>query len=152
MTLLKSLRKLTPIAAACAAPLAALATNGMNMEGYGPISTGLGGASQAIDHGTAAMAQNPATLSLMGPGARFDAAFGIELGAPQPRAWRLEHGAPTVLLAWIPAQALQRDDRVPPGLADGGLAVHGDRVREPVFVGGRCPGAQEEEQQARLRR
>ena len=77
MTLLKSLRKLTPIAAACAAPLAALATNGMNMEGYGPISTGLGGASQAIDHGTAAMAQNPATLSLMGPGARFDAAFGI---------------------------------------------------------------------------
>jgi long-chain fatty acid transport protein len=77
MTLLKNLRRLTPIAAACAAPLAALATNGMNMEGYGPISTGMGGASQAIDHGTAAMAQNPATLSLMGPGARFDAAFGV---------------------------------------------------------------------------
>jgi long-chain fatty acid transport protein len=71
------LLKLTPVAAACALPLAALATNGMNMEGYGPVSTGMGGASQAIDHGTAAMAQNPATLSLMAPGSRFDAAFGV---------------------------------------------------------------------------
>ena len=77
MTILKHLLKLTPVAAACALPLAALATNGMNMEGYGPVSTGMGGASQAIDHGTAAMAQNPATLSLMAPGARFDAAFGV---------------------------------------------------------------------------
>ena len=77
MTRLHRLLTLTPIAAACAAPLAALATNGMNMEGYGPVSTGMGGASQAIDHGTAAMAQNPATLSLMGPGSRFDAAFGV---------------------------------------------------------------------------
>ena len=53
------------------------ATNGMNMEGYGPISTGMGGASQAIDHGTAAMAQNPATLALMAPGSRVDAAIGL---------------------------------------------------------------------------
>ncbi|MBE0546316.1 MAG: outer membrane protein transport protein [Rubrivivax sp.] len=77
MNVLHRLLKLTPIAAACAAPLAAWATNGMNMEGYGPVSTGMGGASQAIDHGTAAMAQNPATLSLMAPGSRFDAAFGV---------------------------------------------------------------------------
>ena len=77
MNCLHRLLTLTPIAAACAAPMAALATNGMNMEGYGPVSTGMGGASQAIDHGTAAMAQNPATLSLMGPGSRFDAAFGV---------------------------------------------------------------------------
>jgi long-chain fatty acid transport protein len=77
MKALKHLLKLTPVAAACVLPLAALATNGMNMEGYGPISTGMGGASQAIDHGTAAMAQNPATLSLMAPGSRFDAAFGV---------------------------------------------------------------------------
>ncbi len=53
------------------------ATNGMNMEGYGPISAGMGGASQAFEHGTAAMAQNPATLSLMAPGARLDAAIGL---------------------------------------------------------------------------
>lgn len=49
----------------------------MNMEGYGPVSTGMGGASQAIDHGTAAMAQNPATLALMGEGARLDVALGL---------------------------------------------------------------------------
>ena len=34
---------------------AAHATNGMNMEGYGPIATGMGGASMAYDNGTAAM-------------------------------------------------------------------------------------------------
>lgn len=68
--------------AACAAAvfgcaLPALATNGMNMEGYGPISTGMGGASQALDHGSAALAQNPATLALMGAGARLDVAVGL---------------------------------------------------------------------------
>ena len=67
MKTLKHLLKLTPVAAACALPLAALATNGMNIEGYGLKSTGMGGASQAIDHGTAAMAQNPATPSLWRP-------------------------------------------------------------------------------------
>ncbi len=76
MQALRHILKLTPLAALCAT-LPALATNGMNMEGYGPISTGMGGASQAIDHGTAAMAQNPATLALMAPGARFDAALGL---------------------------------------------------------------------------
>jgi long-chain fatty acid transport protein len=61
--------------AAVAVP--AWATNGMNMEGYGPISTSLGGASQAVDHGTAAMAQNPATLGLMAAGSsRLDVAYG----------------------------------------------------------------------------
>jgi long-chain fatty acid transport protein len=70
--------RLTPLAALCAALAApAWATNGMDMEGYGPISTGMGGASQAFDHGTAAMAQNPATLSLMAPGSRLDAAIGF---------------------------------------------------------------------------
>jgi long-chain fatty acid transport protein len=66
---------LPALCAAAAAP--AWATNGMNMEGYGPVSTGMGGASQAIDHGTAAMAQNPATLGLMAAGSsRLDVAFG----------------------------------------------------------------------------
>ena len=69
--------KLTPLAALCAVAAPALATNGMNMEGYGPVSSAMGGASQAIDHGTAAMAQNPATLALMGAGARLDLAFGV---------------------------------------------------------------------------
>ncbi len=73
----KRLFKLTPLAALCAVALPALATNGMNMEGYGPVSSGMGGASQAVDHGTAAMAQNPATLALMGDGARLDLALGV---------------------------------------------------------------------------
>ncbi len=54
----------------------AAATNGMNMEGYGPVSAAMGGASQAVDHGTAAMAQNPATLGLMTAGSRLDLAVG----------------------------------------------------------------------------
>lgn len=77
MRVTKQFLKLAPAAALVAAALPALATNGMNMEGYGPISTGMGGASQAFDHGTAAMAQNPATLALMGPGARMDVALGV---------------------------------------------------------------------------
>lgn len=73
------LARLAPLAAAALllAGTPARATNGMNMEGYGPISTGMGGASQAMDHGTAAMAQNPATLALMGDGARTDVALGL---------------------------------------------------------------------------
>ena len=68
---------LTPLCALLAAGTAQ-ATNGMLMEGYGPISTGMGGVSQAMDHGNAAMAQNPATLGLMPEGtARVDIAFGV---------------------------------------------------------------------------
>jgi long-chain fatty acid transport protein len=65
------------VSAALAAPMAANATNGMNMEGYGPIATGMGGASMAYDNGTAAMMNNPATLGLMDDGSRFDVAVGI---------------------------------------------------------------------------
>ncbi len=66
------------VVAAIAGPLtSAMATNGMLMEGYGPISTGMGGASQAISHGTAAMAQNPATLGLLADGATMDLAAGV---------------------------------------------------------------------------
>src|SRR5512147_2361854 len=56
---------------------AAYATNGMNMEGYGPIATGMGGASFAYDNGTAAVMNNPATLGLMPEGNRLDVALGF---------------------------------------------------------------------------
>lgn len=70
--------RLLAVAAAVAGPMtAAMATNGMLMEGYGPISAGMGGASQSFDHGTAAMAQNPATLALMSDGSRLDLALGF---------------------------------------------------------------------------
>lgn len=55
----------------------AYATNGMNVEGYGPIATGMGGASMAYDNGTAAMMNNPATLGLAADGNRFDVALGF---------------------------------------------------------------------------
>lgn len=65
------------VAAAIAAPVTALATNGMNMEGWGPIATGMGGASMAYDNGTAAIMNNPATLGLMDDGtSRLDVALG----------------------------------------------------------------------------
>ena len=56
----------------------AMATNGMNLEGYGPIALGMGGASMAYDNGTAAVMNNPATLGLMKDGAsRLDGAVGF---------------------------------------------------------------------------
>lgn len=70
--------RLAAVAAVIAGPLTgAMATNGMNMEGYGPISTGMGGASQAIDNGNAGMAQNPATLSMMQGASQLDLAVGF---------------------------------------------------------------------------
>ena len=53
----------------------ACATNGMNMEGYGPIALGMGGASMAHDVGNAAMINNPATLGLVEPGTNRLALF-----------------------------------------------------------------------------
>jgi long-chain fatty acid transport protein len=57
-------------------PAAVFATNGMNLEGYGPIATGMGGASMAYDNGSAAVMNNPATLGLMPEGNRLDVALG----------------------------------------------------------------------------
>jgi long-chain fatty acid transport protein len=72
--------KLTRIAASMVlAGLAgsAYATNGMNVEGYGPIASGMGGASMAYDNGNAAMMNNPATLGLAADGHRVDVALGF---------------------------------------------------------------------------
>lgn len=83
------------IGGALAAP-SAFATNGMNLEGYGAIASGMGGASMAYDNGSAAVMNNPATLGLSeGDGSRFDVALGIlapsietspPAGAPFPAA------------------------------------------------------------------
>jgi len=55
----------------------AYATNGMNLEGYGPVSQAMGGTSMAYDNGTAAVMNNPATLGLMAEGSRVDVALGL---------------------------------------------------------------------------
>jgi long-chain fatty acid transport protein len=67
----------TLAAVGLAAPGLTMATNGMIMEGYGPIAAGMGGASMAYDNGTAAMANNPATLGLMADGDRTDLMIGF---------------------------------------------------------------------------
>jgi long-chain fatty acid transport protein len=71
------LKKIAALLAVAGMSVPAFATNGMNMEGYGPISTGMGGASMAFDNGTAAMINNAATLGLMKSGtSRLDLAIG----------------------------------------------------------------------------
>lgn len=67
----------TLAAVGLAAPSLAMATNGMIMESYGPIAAGMGGASMAYDNGSAAMANNPATLGLMAEGSRVDVMLGF---------------------------------------------------------------------------
>lgn len=74
------MKKLTALGAASAAaclfaPLSH-ATDGMDMEGYGAVAAGMGGASIAYDNGTAAFMNNPATLAFMPQGHRADLAFG----------------------------------------------------------------------------
>ncbi|RRQ21176.1 OmpP1/FadL family transporter [Thiohalobacter thiocyanaticus] len=70
-------RALLPTALAAAFSPLAWSTNGMNMEGYGPIASAMGGAAFAYDNGTAAMMNNPATLGLMDAGSRLDIFFGF---------------------------------------------------------------------------
>jgi len=53
------------------------ATNGMNLEGYGPEATAMGGASMAYDNGTGAVMNNPATLGMMRSNHRLDVALGM---------------------------------------------------------------------------
>lgn len=64
------------LAASLSMATTALATNGMNLEGYGPIATGMGGASMAYDNGAAAVMNNPATIGMMPEGSRLDVALG----------------------------------------------------------------------------
>jgi len=71
------LKKIAALLAVAGMSAPAFATNGMNMEGYGPVATGMGGASFAYDNGTAGMINNPATLGFMKSGtSRFDIAVG----------------------------------------------------------------------------
>ncbi len=69
--------RVTVLAASLAAAGQVWATNGMLMEGYGPIGLSMGGAAQAYDNGTAAMMNNPATLQLGENGTRADIALGV---------------------------------------------------------------------------
>lgn len=81
-------------AALLAGPLSA--TNGMNLEGYGPVATAMGGASMAYDNGTAAIINNPATLGLMEHAARLDLAVGLlgpDITATEPSGMNADSGS-----------------------------------------------------------
>ncbi|MFM7026098.1 MAG: OmpP1/FadL family transporter [Limnohabitans sp.] len=81
---------------------AAWATNGMLMEGYGPVGLSMGGAAQAYDNGTAAMMNNPATLQLGANGTRMDFALGV-LG-PNVRAMGEKSGGTSYVMpafGWV---------------------------------------------------
>ena len=75
-TMNRSFVSLMVASALAAAPAISHATNGMNIDGYGPIAASMGGASMAYDNGTAAMMNNPATLGMADEGQRFDIALG----------------------------------------------------------------------------
>ncbi|WP_449257676.1 OmpP1/FadL family transporter [Chlorobium limicola] len=64
----KTLKGSVLLAVLSAAPAAAFATNGMNLEGYGAKSHALGGTSMAYDTGNSAVMNNPATLGMMEDG------------------------------------------------------------------------------------
>ncbi len=90
-------------------PLGAQATNGMLLEGYGPVATGMGGASMATENGVAAATNNPATLGLAGAGSRLDLALGM-LGprvSSQAGPWRADSSGTSY---WMPALGYSRSD------------------------------------------
>jgi long-chain fatty acid transport protein len=71
------LKKIAALIAVAGISAPAFATNGMNMEGYGPVATGMGGASFAYDNGNAGIINNPATLGFMkSDTSRLDVAVG----------------------------------------------------------------------------
>lgn len=73
------LTSVTLLALASAGP--AQATNGMNLEGYGVVATGMGGASMAYYNGNAGMINNPATVGFLKPGESRLALFAGGLAA-----------------------------------------------------------------------
>ena len=75
-TMNRSFVSLMVASALAAAPAISHATNGMNIDGYGPIAAAMGGTSMAYDNGTAAMMNNPATLGMASEGNRVDVALG----------------------------------------------------------------------------
>jgi long-chain fatty acid transport protein len=139
-----------------AAPFAQ-ATNGMNMEGYGPVASAMGGASMAYDNGTAAVMNNPATLGLMKEGRRADIALGVL--APEITASMPASGMPAAdseaTAFYMPAMGyVQKSGKFTYGagvfsqggmgteyaansfMASGGVAGGtGDKVRSEVGVG-----------------
>lgn len=80
-----TLHKKILVLAMCATPAWVFATNGMNLEGYGAIARGMGGASMAYDNGLAAMMNNPATLGFLPTGTQA-VDFGLGFLSPNVKS------------------------------------------------------------------
>jgi len=80
------------MATAAFASTQAYATNGMNMDGYGPISEAMGGTAQAYNNGLGGMMNNPAT---MGMGAKEGNKVQIAIGNLRPDVAADMTGMPT---------------------------------------------------------
>lgn len=72
-----NLKKIFTLLTLVAISAPSFATNGMDLEGYGPVAAAMGGASFAYDNGAGAMMNNPATLGLMGQGSGIGVALGF---------------------------------------------------------------------------
>jgi long-chain fatty acid transport protein len=72
-----TLKKIAALLSIVGVSAPAFATNGMNLEGYGAVSTAMGGTSMAFDNGAGAMMNNPATLGLMPQGSGLGVALGF---------------------------------------------------------------------------
>lgn len=74
--------RLVATVCACTVPLAAEATNGLNLIGFGPESVAMGGADTAVARDTTALNTNPSARDA-------DAAAGGNRGSPCDRGVRL---------------------------------------------------------------
>jgi long-chain fatty acid transport protein len=130
-----TLRATVAASALLLASLSANATNGMLMEGYGPQSLAMGGAATAIDNGTAAMMNNPATLQLGANGSRLDVALGV-LG---PNVKSSMTGMPTASSGGtsyvMPAMGwVRKDDRMTWGVGVFGQGGMGTEYGADAFL------------------
>jgi long-chain fatty acid transport protein len=112
------------------------ATNGMNMEGYGPIAMGMGGAAMAYDVGNAGMINNPATLGLAAPGTDRLALF---VGGLMPTVSANGRGSSATSFVMPAAGYISRRDKLTWGvgmMAQGGM---GTEYSDGAFWGTLAP-------------
>ena len=111
------------------------ATNGMNMEGYGPIALGMGGASMAYDNGTAAVMNNPATIGLMKDRNRVDLALGFMSPDVSTQAGN-SSASSSADFFWGPAFGwVQKADRITYGVGVYGQGGMGTEYSTGSFMG-----------------
>jgi len=142
MKAFKHLLKLTPVAAACALPLAALATDGYFANGYGMKSIGMGGAAVAVALEPFGGAVNPGAMSFLDS----EWQVGLSWFSPERSASRTGSGPAGIdgsvdsdsTNFFIPEFAM--NFRLRPDLAVG-FSVFGNGGMNTDYEGGQIPSA-----------